>query len=630
MSGRIDLNWNGRDITIERSSKARQPLGVFRAYETETGLEIPELTADNCGQTLLGIERNVFTKAGFLRFTDLPVAQDEALRKRLNALVTTGDESGAAELLVQKLRDLKNKCRYNRSGLLPAAEKQREDLRSRLEEQTALTSQIQQLRGRQTELETQIADLKNHKAALDYAAAREDARRLEEATAARDAALARRDSALAACKDLPRQEDARRALSHWDSYRRDLDRLIVEEQTLPFSPEDPKIPDIFVGIHPEEAVTRAQADQAAFSDLKDPKKPSALPAILGGAALIAAAVLFILKLWPIAIAAVLLAAGGVAAHLVSKKKYRAAAEKNAALRQALLHRYGQAESSRWLALALAYRDSMAAYQRDAEAFRRAKKALDDRRADLTAPQGDPEYWKECLAAWDALADAQRELAQAEKYLQTLAAMAKSAAPPAAEDILTFSEPETLRLLQEATTDLQLLHRRLGQYQGQAEALGDAEGMKKELEQAENRIQKLEQTYAALELALGTLDSASAELQRRFAPRISRQAQELFRELTEDRYQTLTLANDLSLHAAAEGEDTLHSHQWRSDGTIDQLYLALRLAVARELTPEAPLILDDALVRFDDKRLAAALKILRREAEGKQVILFTCQGRENAL
>ena len=67
--------------------------------------------------------------------------------------------------------------------------------------------------------------------------------------------------------------------------------------------------------------------------------------------------------------------------------------------------------------------------------------------------------------------------------------------------------------------------------------------------------------------------------------------------------------------------------WRSDGTIDQLYLALRLAVAEELTPDAPLVLDDALVRFDDTRMAAALNILRKMAESKQVICFTCQGRE---
>ena len=88
MSGRIDLHWNEKDITIERWTKGRTPLGEFRAYETESGLDIPELTAANCGQMLLGVERSVFQRSGFIRLTDLPVTQDEALRRRLNALVT--------------------------------------------------------------------------------------------------------------------------------------------------------------------------------------------------------------------------------------------------------------------------------------------------------------------------------------------------------------------------------------------------------------------------------------------------------------------------------------------------------------------------------------------------------------
>ena len=150
---------------------------------------------------------------------------------------------------------------------------------------------------------------------------------------------------------------------------------------------------------------------------------------------------------------------------------------------------------------------------------------------------------------------------------------------------------------------------------------------KELQQVKQRIAALEETYGALELAQKTLNAASQELQRRFAPRISQRAQELFRRLTGSRYDRLRLGEDLSVSAGAEGEDTLRTALWRSDGTVDQLYLALRLAVAEELTPEAPLILDDALVRFDDVRLAAAMEILNEEAAQKQVILFTCQGRE---
>ena len=125
----------------------------------------------------------------------------------------------------------------------------------------------------------------------------------------------------------------------------------------------------------------------------------------------------------------------------------------------------------------------------------------------------------------------------------------------------------------------------------------------------------------------SLLQATQELQRRFAPRLSQRAQELFGRLTGDRYQRLSLRQDLSLEVSAEGENTLRGTLWRSDGTVDQLYLALRLAVAEELIPTAPLVLDDALVRFDDTRLATAVELLCRQAEQKQVILFTCQSRE---
>ena len=121
-----------------------------------------------------------------------------------------------------------------------------------------------------------------------------------------------------------------------------------------------------------------------------------------------------------------------------------------------------------------------------------------------------------------------------------------------------------------------------------------------------------------------------ELQRRFAPRISTRAQELFGNLTGGRYQRLMLDQEFSISTAAENEDTLHGALWRSDGTADQMYLSLRLAVAEELTPHAPLVLDDAFVRFDDGRLKAALNILNQTGREKQVILFTCQSRESKI
>jgi exonuclease SbcC len=63
----------------------------------------------------------------------------------------------------------------------------------------------------------------------------------------------------------------------------------------------------------------------------------------------------------------------------------------------------------------------------------------------------------------------------------------------------------------------------------------------------------------------------------------------------------------------------------SDGTSDQLYLALRLAaldLRRASHPHMPLVLDDLLITSDDERAANVLRALARFAEGGQVMIFT--------
>ena len=62
--------------------------------------------------------------------------------------------------------------------------------------------------------------------------------------------------------------------------------------------------------------------------------------------------------------------------------------------------------------------------------------------------------------------------------------------------------------------------------------------------------------------------------------------------------------------------------------MDQLYLAVRLAVCDLCLPQRPpIVLDDALADFDDGRAAQGLALLRELAEEQQVLLFTCHGRE---
>ena len=208
-------------------------------------------------------------------------------------------------------------------------------------------------------------------------------------------------------------------------------------------------------------------------------------------------------------------------------------------------------------------------------------------------------------------------------------MVKPTEKPETVDNMELSSYETEKALEAAAFERQQLQLRLGQCQGRMEALGDEAALRQQLERGNDRIARLTKAYQALELAQRTLQTATEELQRRFAPGIAEDARTLFGKLTGGRYDRLHLTQELAVHTAAAEEAAERSAQWRSDGTIDQLYLALRLAVARSLTPNAPLVLDDALVRFDDVRHSAAMAVLREEAETKQVIVFTCQSREEA-
>lgn len=639
MSGRIDLCWEGRDITIERWTKGRTPMGEFRAYETDSGYAVPELTAGNCGEILLGVERSVFQRSGFLRLADLPVTQDESLRRRLNALVTTGDESGSAELLAQQLKALKNKIRHNRTGLLPQAEAELVRLEEELEELDALAAAEEKCRTRLAEVQARIRDLNNHLDALHYAASMEEADRVAQSERNLQAAQTRLDEAQARCSGLPSREEAMRNLEALSAIQQQAGALEMESRLGLQEPEAPVPPACFQGMTPENMDLCLSADADLHKKMTRLARKPKLWCLLPGAALLAAGLWYRLAMEGSALWCI---PGGIALVLGILWLILALDRRNHA--RAALHtlflRYGSSSPKDWYQMAGEYRQSLDAYEHARQDYQAVHDGLEAQATALQAKllnltggqslHSVQQRWQGILAAWNELADARRDAAQAAGSARLIASMAKPIPAPSRPDTLIYTEAETLRILSDASQEQQELQRRLGLHQGRMEALGHRDILLEKQRNLTERVRKLRDHYAALEYAQAALAEAAAELQRRFAPKISARAQSLFSRLTEGKYDRFSLSEDLSVNAGASGEDVLRTAQWRSDGTADQLYLALRLAVACELTPDAPLILDDALVRFDDKRLKTALDILREEAESKQVILFTCQTREQNL
>ena len=629
MSGRIELLWNDRHITIERTTKGRRIFGVFQAYETQSGLPVPELTADNCGQMLLGVEKNVFTRAGFIRLTDLPVTQDEALRRRLNALVTTGDESGTGDKLAQTLKDLKNRCRHNKTGLLPQAEAQRATFRQKLEQLRTLQDQTVQLTNRSAALEDQIRALENHRDALAYEAALADIRRVAQAKEAAKAAEEKAAALEERCRPLPTSAEAKSTLEQLAQLQESLNEL--RDRPMPQLPDPPAQKAPFHGLDVQQAQAMLQADLYQYAGLKNKKQylPYILIALAG---FILTCVLLLAVPQAQGYAYLPLILGGLALII---KRIPHITDRQQCI--ALEAKYGSTNTALWQAMAQSHMDTlqthadaMAAYDAQRNDYQDRQAQLQQQMLDLT--QGAPvtaarQYWEQVQASHRELDAARSAHQQALDHAIMMESMLRQATPPRFPDEMTLSSAETDRALTDAAAQRVHLQSLLGQAQGQTALIGSEEQLQQELDAVECRIEKLEDIHDALSIAMQTLEAAKNELQRRFAPRLSQRAQELFSRLTGGRYDRLQLTRDLNVNAGAQGENALQSALWRSEGTVDQLYLALRLAVAEELTPDAPLVLDDALVRFDDERLRNAMTILSEAAENKQVLLFTCQNRE---
>ena len=632
MSGSMEIVWNGREITIQRQNKGRTPMGEVKAFETKTGLPVPELSVPAPGQVLLGVERSVFARAGFLKLSEMPVTEDESLRRRLNELVTTGDESGASDDLAQKLRDLKNKCRFNKKGLLPEAEMKLAEVDQKLQQLQTLQYQISTIQERQTALEEQERQLQNHKQTLRYNEHLQYAQKLTTAKMNADSAKQSLLQAEKDCEGLPSQEQIRQNIVQLQQLRDTRDGLHTKSQLLPPLPQPPEANEAFRGKDPQQVISDAKLDTKVLQQLKnDLKKP--VPYILGGVlAAVGVVMLIISQLIP-----------GVAAFLLGVICVILGANKQKKLKGQIAHlqnKYHGISEENWEQAAEGYAATQQSYAQSltdrqqllAELNRQLEENTQEIAA-ITGGQSLSQYEETCrsqLQSYTTLQEKSRILQQAEDVLQALSNAGEQVQAPLFADSLTLSQQDTEKAIAQTAAEKQLLHQRLGQCQGQMDSLGGEESLQTQKSQLQNRIKTLETYYCALTRAQETLLQATHELQRRFAPRISGRAQELFSRMTGGRYQKLSLCQDLSLEAAAADEIGQRNTLWRSDGTVDQLYLALRLAVAEELTPDAPLVLDDALVRFDDTRLAAALEILREEAEQKQVILFTCQDREQRI
>jgi uncharacterized protein YhaN len=173
--------------------------------------------------------------------------------------------------------------------------------------------------------------------------------------------------------------------------------------------------------------------------------------------------------------------------------------------------------------------------------------------------------------------------------------------------------------------------RLAELRGRLAAMEtgrDAAGAAQDMEDAAADIDEIAARYVRTRLAHTLLRAGIDSFRRQQQGPLLARAGTLFARLTEGRYERLGVDEDdagrLSIVALRPDRSDCPAERL-SEGTRDQLYLALRLAAIESYaarTEPLPFIADDLLVNFDDRRARAALRVLGEMGASMQVILFT--------
>ena len=665
MSGRLDCGTDLGELTLTRTTRRQtSPMGEFSAVYAGTGDAVPDLTGRTCGETLLGVSREVFERSAFIRQSGLAVTQDAGLERRIAALISAGEEDTSYTEAAEALKKQLNRRRHNKTGLLPALEAELAETERQLTEIGELEGQLSQARAQAEELAAREASLIEELAAHDRWEAAQKRQALSGAeaaareTAERASALRRR----AEEERLPENDTIARlrgAIVNLQTVRRSVEKaraerdeamkaLLKAEANLGESP--------FAGQTPDSA--RKEAQQAAPSD----KVPGAVAvrelaifflflAAAGGVFALLYARTSTLDLplmrmvpWllPGAAAAVVAGAGTYISRLYRTHTLEAMRH------TALTKRFGTADPDAIADMADTYCKLYEAREAAQEAVNAKTAAADTLYSSLSSNEQGIllEVRRFAPAAFDIpTADSllrqcavrRRELAEAETAARDARLRwevqsqqlpqgeeAELPAPPARSREAMTAELEGTR---EALAAAKSAADRLT---GRLHAVGDPAVLASVREEQLAQKEQLEGEYAALQLALEALDTANTTLQNRFSPELGRRAAEIFSGLTGGRYGGVVLDRSFRLSAEPAGEGVYREAELLSAGALDQLYLAVRLAICDLVLPPektVPIVLDDALANFDDSRCAAALRYLKEAARGRQILLFTCHSRE---
>ena len=117
------------------------------------------------------------------------------------------------------------------------------------------------------------------------------------------------------------------------------------------------------------------------------------------------------------------------------------------------------------------------------------------------------------------------------------------------------------------------------------------------------------------------------MKKNITPKFTFNLSENIKNITNGKYTNINVNDENGLIVEIQNGEYIPAERL-SIGTIDQLYLSLRISMIEEISKEKmPIILDEAFAYFDDERLENILKYLTQKYKQHQLIIFTCTNRE---
>ncbi len=159
-----------------------------------------------------------------------------------------------------------------------------------------------------------------------------------------------------------------------------------------------------------------------------------------------------------------------------------------------------------------------------------------------------------------------------------------------------------------------------------EAAENPDELKRELDELKRKTAGQARFVKAADIALEVLKDSFAELRRGYGSALEQKAGEIFKGLTGGRYESMQISKSFDISVEKSGVFGGKESAYLSAGTYDQAYLSLRLALSSLMFENAenlPVLLDDVLTRYDDKRAQTALEFLKEYSDNGQIIMFTC-------